>query len=386
MLTVDVLEDAARKLEAYILNEGYEGYDPYDALNSPFLGRLGGGKLIRFSAQQLLKRSPVNLRPMLRIQKGHNPVTMGLCVQSFTYLRDVHSHQKEHYQQQIELSLDHLRRLRSKGYSGACWGYDFDWEARYASIPAFTPTIVATGFVTNALFENYKMTGDQASLDLCLSATAFVLKDLSRSYEGDSFCYSYSPRDHQMVFNATMKGARLLAQVYSVTKEVKLAEEAKKTVQFVIQHQKEEGSWPYSYADARTWVDSFHTGYVLDCLDEYMKLTNDSDYGEPLRRAVEFYVRNLFTDDGIPKYYSNKLYPIDSTAAAQAILTLTRFGYIEQASKVAHWMIEHMQDRSGYFYYQKTRFYTNKIPYMRWSNAPMLLALSYLLRAQNALV
>ena len=44
-----------------------------------------------------------------------------------------------------------LARLSSPGYSGACWGYDFDWQTRFDHFPAFTPTIVATSFVTNAL-------------------------------------------------------------------------------------------------------------------------------------------------------------------------------------------------------------------------------------------
>ena len=38
-----------------------------------------------------------------------------------------------------------------------------------------------------------------------------------------------------------------------------------------------------------------------------------------------------------------------------------------------------MWDRQGYFYYQVLPFWTNKISYMRWSQAWMLLALATLL-------
>jgi hypothetical protein len=38
-----------------------------------------------------------------------------------------------------------------------------------------------------------------------------------------------------------------------------------------------------------------------------------------------------------------------------------------------------MQDKKGYFYYQKFPFFTNKISYMRWGQAWMLLAISSLL-------
>ena len=44
------------------------------------------------------------------------------------------------------------------------------------------------------------------------------MHDLYRTYVNDSFCFSYSPFDKQQVYNASAKGIRLLAQVYSVTK------------------------------------------------------------------------------------------------------------------------------------------------------------------------
>ena len=118
---------------------------------------------------------------------------------------------------------------------------------------------------------------------------------------------------------------------------------------------------------------------MLNCLDEYMKLSGDNDYCLHLRRGLDFYVGNFFTEEGIPKYYNNSVYPIDSTAAAQSILTLVRFGYNDLAGKVARWMIENMMDEKGYFYYQKHSLYTNKISYMRWSNALMFCSLSYLI-------
>ncbi|MFK7779187.1 MAG: hypothetical protein QM501_13860 [Gimesia sp.] len=54
------------------------------------------------------------------------------------------------------------------------------------------------------------------------------------------------------------------------------------------------------------------------------------------------------------------------------------------AEKIAQWAIDNMQDKKrGYFYYQKTRFYTNKIPYIRWSQAWMFYALALLLKEQS---
>jgi len=38
-----------------------------------------------------------------------------------------------------------------------------------------------------------------------------------------------------------------------------------------------------------------------------------------------------------------------------------------------------MQAKNGCFFYQKTRFYENRISYMRWSQAWMLYALAFFL-------
>lgn len=377
----DKIQQSLSELEFYILKENFKGYDPFDGLSSTIfkLPILKSNKLVRFVFQQVFRRIPINVRPLLGIKKGLNPVTLGLSIQAFTYLLQFNKEKENFYKGKIYYCLDELIRLKSKGYSGSCWGYDFDWEARYARINAYTPTIVATGFITNALFEYYKIYKDEHAKNLIISSSLFALKDLNRTYnkEGD-FCFSYSTYDKQVVFNATMKGARLLTQCYLITNDAKLLSEAKKTIAFVMRYQKANGSWSYSDGDGRTWVDNFHTAYVLDCLDEYISLTNDTEYVHHLNKGVKFYVQNFFENDKITKYYDNKMYPIDTTAGAQSILTLTRFGYHEKAQKIALWMIHNMQDEKGFFYYQRNRHYTNRISYMRWSNAWMFMALSKL--------
>ena len=84
-------------------------------------------------------------------------------------------------------------------------------------------------------------------------------------------------------------------------------------------------------------------------------------------------------DNGTPKYYNNKVYPIDATSGAQSILTLSRFGLYEKAEKVIKWMLSNMYNNDGYFYYQKLKYFKHKTSYPRWSNAWMFLALAYYL-------
>lgn len=385
ILDQSALIGSIAKLQNYIRLQQYRGYDPYDGLISPLFKFpvLRSNNFIRFGSQQVLRRIPLNWRPALGVRKGLNPVTLGLCIQAYTHLSELQKEKSELHLDEISYCIDRLQELRSEGYSGACWGYDFDWQGRYANISAYTPTVVATGMIENGLYEYYGLHKDERAKELILSSAEFVLKDLNRSYENDTFCFSYSPNDRQVVFNATMKAARTLSHAYTLSGDSRFIEEAGATAKFVVNHQNHDGSWPYSFGDARTWVDNFHSGYVLDCLEAYRLVTGDARVQSSIDSGFSFYRNNFFTPDGMPKYYSKQIYPIDSTAAAQSILTLCNFGELEKANMVAMWMIENMQEGSGYFYYQKHKVWTNKVPYMRWSNACMFAALSSLLLSLN---
>jgi hypothetical protein len=381
-MNFDQVCNSVLKLQHYIEAEKYCGYDPYDALKSPLfhLPFFKSNKPVRFLSQQFLKRFPVNPRPLLLVKKGCNPVTLGLCIQAYTNCLFIFPDKRVAYEEKINDLIKELEKSVPSGYHGACWGYDFDWESRYAKIPAHQPTVVATGLVTNAVFKAYKVTGNKKALDLCVSAAEFVLKDLHKTYdENKNFCFSYSPFDREIVFNASMKGARILAQVFSETKNNELKNEAKKAVAYVMNFQQENGSWPYSKSAVGGWIDNYHTGYILDCLDEYMSCTGDFSHQSNLEKGFLFYRENFFTQDFIPKFYDKEIYPVDCTAAGQSLLTLTRFKDVDMAGNVAERMISSMQSPRGYFYFRKFKNYMIKTSFMRWSNAWMFLGLTELL-------
>ena len=365
--------------EQHLRANGYRGYDPYDGLESP-LFRLPGlrrTKLLRWGFQQVLKRIPFQTRPLFGIRPGYNPVTLALVLQALTY-RDQAAGDAATRRETCVHLVSELERLQTRGYSGACWGYDFDWEARYARIPAWHPTVVATGFVTNALFAAWRHFGLSAARDLVLAAVPFVREDLQRTHEGDTFCWSYSPTDRQSVLNATMKGARLLAQAVVAGGDPTWFEEAHATIGYVVARQRADGSWPYSVGDTRSWADHFHTCYNIDCLDEYQRLSGDQSFSESLQRGVDYYRQHFFAPGGVPKYYDQQLYPIDATCCGQALLTLLRFGDLDQARETADWILDHMVLPKGRFKYQIHRRYENRLEYVRWSTGWLFAGLSRL--------
>ena len=382
-------ETSFERLTAFCEKEEYKGYDPYDGLNSSVFQHLPvikNSRYARLAWIQFFKRSPVNFRRLCGIKKEYNPKALGLFLSGYCNLYKTNP--KELYLQKINFFIQKINEVAITGYSGTCWGYNFDWEARAFFHPKNMPTIVASSFIANALLDAYEITGSENLLATSRSTCAFFLKDLNRTYdENGNFSFSYSPVDKSVVFNASLLGSRLLTRIYSFTKEELLFQEAKKSVAFCCSYQQSNGSWAYGTLPFHKWIDNFHTGYNLECLSDYMLYSGDNTYKESLEKGFKYYINTFFTEEGIPKYYSNSIYPIDIHAPAQLIITVKKLNktteYKNLLDKVLNWTIENMQADKGYFYYQVNKYFTSKINYMRWSQAWMFYAFSKYFSSDN---
>lgn len=382
-------------LRTYCEKEQFKGWDPYDGLNSKIfqaLPLLKDSALCRLIMIQGFKRCPWNLRTLFLVPKEYNAKGIALFLQGYCNLYKCVKEEPDlattlgstqELKSQIINIGDLLISLQSKGYSGACWGYNFDWQARRLFLfPKFTPTVVATNFCATALLDAYEATGEKRFLDTALSAAHFVMKDLHRASFNGGFLFSYSPlQGNDTVFNASLLGSKLLSYCYHYTKNEVYKEAARLSVLACCNGQKEDGSWVYGMLPVQSWIDSFHTGYNLDGLIAYEEMTGDKTFHANIEKGFDFYIRNFFEDNGCPKYYHDKKYPIDIHCPGQLFVTLSRLhrfnDYRALAEKVLNWTIENMQDKQGYFYYQMKPGISSKISYMRWSNAFMFNSLSY---------
>lgn len=231
------------------------------------------------------------------------------------------------------------------------------------------------------MLDAYEEFKDENYLQIAVSAARFILKELNITSNGDEICLSYTPYDHGQVHNSNMLIAAYLARIYSTTGEKEFIQYAIKTMRFSVNKQNNDGSWYYGEDKNQKWIDNFHTGFNLIALNNFNNFTEFEEFTNELQKGYKYYIDYLFTEDGLPKYYHNQLYPIDIHSIAQSIITLVELKHfdprsMELASFIFNWAITNMQDKKGYFYYQKKRFYKNKIPYMRWSQAWMLYAMS----------
>lgn len=390
----DECEHALSKLLRYCRSESWVGYDPYDGLNAPladsFLFRTAFSRTL---LTQLAKRSPINLRPILGINKDFNPKGVALAARAVMLLAD-----RANYGLPSEIGapsesgaagletdftflMSRLASLRSRSYAEACWGYNFDWQSRAFFAPRRTPNVVCTVFAAHAYLDWYERTGSATVLQMAVSGCRFLLDRINRTRDGEGHCFSYTPLDRSQVHNVNLLAAELLARTFTKTGIEEYREAAEAAARFTLARQRSDGSWRYGEARSQPWIDSFHTGFVLVSLKLLIEDLNENGWKTALNAGYEFYAKRFFLADGAPGYYHDRLHPLDVHSAAQGVITFVEMTDLmpdakAMAGRVVRWAIDNLQDPAGFFYFQRHRFWTNKISYMRWAQAWMLYALS----------
>ena len=378
------IENTCLQLLEYCQARDWAGFDPYDALNSRVLAYIPfiNNRLTRIALTQINKRLPINLRPLLLVSKEQNPKAIALFLMSFVKLSRIKLLDRKEL---IGSMIEKLVTLRSPNSSYWCWGYSFSWQTRTVLVPRWAPNLVCTTFVANALLDSYDTNRDAQCLSMAVSAGEYILNELYWT-DGDSISgFSYPiPSSRVRVDNANFLGAALLCRIYRCNGEKKFLEPALKVARYSASKQHVDGSWDYGEMPTQRWIDNFHTGYNLCGLRSISRYAETSEFEPYIRKGFEFYRGHFFREDGAPKYYHDRTYPIDIHSVAQSIITLVNLsnldkGNVELALSVYKLAIKNMWDKKGYFYFQILPFYKNKISYMRWSQAWILLALSVLL-------
>ena len=371
-------------LERWLRERDYAGIDPFDGLSGNHIPRaLLQGARTRQAVVQAAKRSPVDLRPLLGVRPGRMAKAAGLIASGYARLEEAGWGGPA--RERATGLLEWLQTPFAHGADPRAWGYEFDVQTRWAFYPAGTPNIIVTTFVANAFLDWHERSEDPAFLAVAKSAADYLCEVLLVEDRGRSY-FAYVPGVTTLIHNANLLGCGFVARVAHVCGDEGLAAIARGAAAVTVEAQDSQGFWPYGEGPHLEWVDGFHTAYVLGGLYDVWRTTGDDKALASLKKGMSAYIEGLFAQDGVPKYSSVSLYPVDIHSAASAITVLLRAAEVDERSeglarRVARWTIANLYDPTGYFYYQKTRWYTNRIPYVRWSQAHMFAALGALAAA-----
>lgn len=380
------IRESLLRLSDWLEANDYQGYNPFDGLNARFVRPLTFETgLLRIVLQQGVRRFPLNLRPLLGVKKSRSTKGMGFLARGFIRL---HRATGEHeWADKADSTLQWLIDHQSAGYAGACWGNHFDYQSRSVFEKRDSPSVVWTSLIGHAFLDAWEHFRRESFLETAVSSCEHIIRDLGVYQEGDAACINYFPTSTHQVHNANVLGASLLARTYFHTGNISYRALAEKAIRYTAKYQREDSSWHYGEAANLRWIDNFHTAYVLDCFKHYCESTGDTRFDRELMNGYRYWKGTFFLPDGTPRYYNHKTLPLDIQCSSQAIDTLVFFRdrdaeSLPLALKVAHWTIEHMQDRSGYFYYRRySPWIVNKTPTLHWGQATMFCALAGLYNA-----
>jgi hypothetical protein len=371
-----------KRLERWVEQMDWAAYDTFDGLASPYTHLFTfGSPFLKQVWQQSVRRFPLNIRPVLGIKPNKSTKAMGFFAQGYLTLYETYGDAAA--LDKANACLKWLIENRSKQFRNYCWGNHFDYQSRGGAILKGTPTIVWTGLIGHAFLDAYDVTSDQTYLAVSKSICDFIVEELGW-FQGDGgVCLRYYPNEEHQIHNSNVIGASFLARVNALSPDTRYAEIARSAVDFTVRHQTAEGAWFYGVERKYRWVDSFHSGYVLEALDAFIRYSGDSRHVAALEKGYRYFIATFFEEDGTPRYYDYKRHPLDIQCASQGIQTLVNLrqlhpSSIAVASHVARWTIANMQDPSGYFYYRKYPLITNKTPTLHWGQATMFAALALL--------
>ncbi len=270
------------------------------------------------------------------------------------------------------------------------WGYPFDWVTRNGTIKAGTPLITTTPYVYEAFLQLYQLEEREEWKEILQSIAQHACNDIKEFRTSDrAGCCSYSPFDDVGgVVNASAYRAFLLTSAAQVFSNDDYAQRAKRNLNFVLDTQQADGSWYYAMDQVRDFVDHYHTCFVMKALAKIRQLTGDEQIRSALEKGVNYYLRNLFDVDGLPKPFSKAprltVYKRELYDCAECInLCLLLRGEFPELEQTLHRVVQHILNcwikSDGSFRSRRLHFGWDNVPMHRWAQSQMFRSLAYYL-------
>ena len=384
MKTKNEILDSLKRVETWVEEHNYKGYEPFDGLSSYFRPLTLGNLLLDRLLLQLIRQSPINLRPLFGVKPLDSTIGRGYMAWGYCHMYELTADPS--YKAKADTCLHWLIENKSPGYEEYTWGKHFDFASRGGLYEAFEPILIWTALIGQAFLKAFELFAEEEYLAVCKSICDWIVK-LPRNVTESGFCLGYHNQDEaSTVHNSNMFGAAILAQAWKHCGNPQYLQVAQEAIKYSCSRQLPNGAWLYGENPKNHWIDNFHTGYNLDALRYYIDSTEDHEYEVNLKKGLEFYKSSFFEPSGRPKYYHNRTYPVDSQCASQAIDTLANLSDIDESAlylavKVATWTIDNMQDKGqGYFYYREYPLIKAKTPMLHWAQATTYKSLALLLR------
>jgi hypothetical protein len=317
------------------------------------------------------------------------PIADAHYAMGFAFLAETQK-QESHLKRAVHF-LEVLEATRCKGFGNYCWGYPFNWETRTGTYHEGTPMITSVPYMYEAFRQVHQLDGNSCWLDVMHSIAQHALEDY-QDYEmsprASSCSYAPGKENTKGVINASAYRAVVLTRATIDFSDGKYKKVADRNLNFVLESQNLNGSWYYSTDNVRDFVDHFHTCFVLKALAKIEQLTGDVQCRSAIERGVDYYVKNLFDADGLPKpfskaprltVYRRELYDY-AECINLGVLLKGRFPELDRiVSLVIGDVLTRWQKSDGSFRARELLIGWDNVPMHRWAQAQMFRSLCFFL-------
>jgi hypothetical protein len=265
-------EQAYRKwVEETCMRRYLATYDPYDIWMLP----LGISVKQLFNRNKYLGLLPAAIVTLFdhfinnALRKGYAkreyPTVRAMAALSLLQLYK--GQKKESYLTAAKAHIDWLVEHSSLGYAGLCWGLGFKWAADEGlDYDENTPFSTHTPYALEAIHTYIVASGDQSYATHIKSIFKFYEEDLKVMYQDEHhLATSYGPSKDRLITNAVSYTlfAYTLFLEYFPEKESQIKDKIQKMFRFVQSKQRADGSWLYAPDDPHSFIDCFHSCFVL---------------------------------------------------------------------------------------------------------------------------
>jgi hypothetical protein len=158
------------------------------------------------------------------------------------------------------------------------FGYEFPVVTRWGRYGEGEPNLVATVFALQGLADAAELGGDDEAGAAALDVARFALDH----FTAETSFLAYHAGSRVLVHNANALACGQMARSFRAA-GTDPPDEVLAAARLTVEAQRADGSWPYADHPRCQWVDTFHTLYILDGLDELGR----ADPGGPWRQSFD---------------------------------------------------------------------------------------------------
>ncbi len=316
-------------LKHYLFHNTLETYDPYDIwktnlgvkikklyYRNKYLGLLPAGVLTLYDLY-------INNNSRYFYYKQEYPITRAQA--AIALLKRYKQTKEPKYLEYGEKHINWLIENSSYGFSGYCWGMNYDWV--YSADETYeknTPFSTHTPYPLEALILYYKITKKSEIREIIKSVFLFLEQDIQVMRESDEMLIlSYSTQKDRIVTNANSYSMYMYALLLDFLPQKRdyIISKINRLYNFIVSVQRDDGSWLYSPYDEDTFIDCFHSAIVLKNLIKTDKIVTLKGSEKVIESGYNYIIDN-FIDH---KYHLFRRFSISNK------LTLTKFDLYDNA-------------------------------------------------------